>query len=159
MSTHLLVLLAEDNSTDALMVRRAFRKANLNNPIEVVDDGDSAVAYLAGEGPYADRERYPLPVLLLLDLKLPRRSGLEVLEWVRGQPTVRHLPVVVLTSSKENADVTGAYERGANSYLVKPVDPGHLQEMIKALGLYWLVLNHRAELGASGKRGPAEEFK
>ena len=142
---HYTVLLAEDNSTDALMVQRAFKKANLLNPVQVVDDGDKAVAYLAGDGPYADREKYPLPVLLLLDLKLPRRSGLEVLEWLRQQPAIKRLPVVVLTSSKENADINRAYDLGANSYLVKPVDFDPLLEMVKTLGLYWVFMNEKPE--------------
>ncbi len=142
---HFTILLAEDNSTDALMIRRAFRKANLLNPIQVVDDGDKAVAYLSGQGPYADREKCPFPVLLLLDLKLPRRSGLEVLEWLRQQKSLKRLPVVVLTSSKESSDVNRAYDLGANSYLVKPVDFDPLLEMVKALGLYWLVMNEKPE--------------
>ena len=142
---HLPILLVEDNSTDALMIRRAFRKANLANPLQVVDDGDKAVAYLSGQGPYADREKYPLPVLLLLDLKLPRRSGLEVLEWLRQQEGLKRLPVVVLTSSKESSDVNRAYDLGANSYLVKPVDFDPLREMVKTLGLYWVVMNQKPE--------------
>ena len=142
---HYTVLLAEDNSTDALMVQRAFKKANLLNPVQVVDDGDKAVAYLAGDGPYADREKYPLPVLLLLDLKLPRRSGLEVLEWLKQQPAIKRLPVVVLTSSKENADINRAYDLGANSYLVKPLDFDPLLELVKTLGLYWVVMNEKPE--------------
>ncbi len=139
------ILLVEDNSTDVLMVRRAFRKANLLHPLQVVDDGDKAVAYLGGQGPYADRGQYPLPVLLLLDLKLPRRSGLEVLGWLRQQEGLRRLPVVVLTSSKESSDVNRAYDLGANSYLVKPVDFDPLLEMVKALGLYWMLLNEKPD--------------
>jgi CheY-like chemotaxis protein len=142
---HYTVLLVEDNSTDALMVQRAFKKANLLNPVRVLDDGDKAVAYLSGQAPYADREQCPFPVLLLLDLKLPRRSGLEVLEWLRQQPAIKRLPVVVLTSSKENSDVNQAYDLGANSYLVKPVDFDGLLEMVKTLGLYWVVMNEKPE--------------
>ena len=142
---HQTILLAEDNSTDALMVQRAFKKAHLMNPVQVVDDGDKAVAYLGGQGVYADREKYPLPVLLLLDLKLPRRSGLEVLEWLRQQEGLKRLPVIVLTSSKESADVNRAYDLGANSYLVKPVDFDLLLEMVKTLGLYWVVMNQKPE--------------
>lgn len=142
---HYTVLLAEDNSTDALMVQRAFKKANLLNPVQVVDDGDKAVAYLSGQGSYADRDRHASPVLLLLDLKLPRRSGLEVLEWLRQQPGLKRLPVVVLTSSKEHSDVNRAYDLGANSYLVKPVDFDPLLEMVKTLGLYWVVMNEKPE--------------
>ena len=115
------------------------------NPVQVVDDGDKAVAYLSGQGPYADWDQYPLPVLLLLDLKLPRRSGLEILEWLCRQEGLKRLPVVVLTSSKESADVNRAYDLGANSYLVKPVDFDPLLEMVKTLGLYWVVMNEKPE--------------
>jgi len=145
--TDRLILLAEDNSTDALMVRRAFTKAGVRGTLDVVEDGDRAVDYLSGRGPFADRARHPLPVLLLLDLKLPRRSGLEVLGWVRQQPGLKRLPVVVLTSSEENADINTAYDLGANSYLVKPVDCDALLNLVKGLGLYWLVLNEDPELG------------
>src|SRR5581483_1794343 len=102
--------------------RRAFAKANVPNPLIIVGDGDAAIAYLAGVDGYADRTRFPLPALVLLDLKLPRRSGLEVLEWIRKQPGVRRIPVVVLTSSRQRPDVDCAYDLGANSYLVKPVE-------------------------------------
>ena len=141
-----LVLLAEDNSTDALMVRRAFAKASVQGALGVVEDGDKAVAYLSGHGEFADRARHPLPVLLLLDLKLPRRSGLEVLEWLRRQPGLKRLPVVVLTSSEESTDINAAYDLGANSYLVKPVDFDGLLGIIKGLGMYWLVLNENPEI-------------
>lgn len=139
------VLLAEDNSTDALMVQRAFKKAKLTTPVQVVEDGDKAVAYLGGHGPYADREKHPLPVLLLLDLKLPRRSGMEVLQWLRQQPVLKRLPVIVLTSSQDSTDVNRAYDLGANSYLVKPAGFNPLLEMMKTLGLYWLVMNEKPE--------------
>jgi CheY-like chemotaxis protein len=142
------VLVVEDDSTDVLLIERAFRKAHVAAAMQVVGDGDKAIAYLGGDGPYTDRARYPLPVLVLLDLKLPRRSGLEVLRWLRGQPGVRRLPVVVLTSSRQRSDVNRAYEHGANSYLVKPVDFDPLLDMIRALNLYWLVHNERADADA-----------
>ena len=142
------ILLVEDDPNDVLLIRRAFAKANLANPLQVVGDGDAAVAYLAGVSPYAAREQYPLPVLVLLDLKLPRRSGLEVLQWVRQQPGLRRLPVVVLTSSRENADVNRAYDLGINSYLVKPVEFDDLLAMVRTLGAYWLILNERPEVEA-----------
>lgn len=140
------ILLVEDNSIDVLLVQRAFRKANLANPFLVLKNGDEAVDYLAGKTPYEDRERYPLPTLMLLDLKLPRRSGLEVLVWLRQQPHLKRLPVVILTSSKETVDINRAYELGANSYLVKPVAFDDLVEMVKALNLYWMVLSERPEI-------------
>ena len=139
------VLVVEDDPNDVLLIERAFRKAQVGAALQVVGDGDKAVAYLGGQGPYADRGRHPLPVLVLLDLKLPRRSGLEVLGWLRGRDGLRRLPVVILTSSKEGSDVNRAYDLGANSYLVKPVAFDPLREMIKALGLYWLFLNERPE--------------
>ncbi|MBE9104651.1 response regulator, partial [Nostoc cf. edaphicum LEGE 07299] len=97
------ILLVEDNHKDVLLLQRALRKANIVNPVQVVNDGDAAVLYLSGEEPYGDRTRYPLPVLILLDLKLPRRSGAEVLMWLRQQPELKRLPVVVFTSSREYA--------------------------------------------------------
>jgi CheY-like chemotaxis protein len=135
------VLLVEDNEDDVLFVRRAFRRAKLSNPLSVAEDGDTAVAYLSGEGEHADRNRHPLPTLILLDIKLPRRSGLEVLEWLRAQPGLRRIPVVVLTSSRESADVDRAFDLGANGYLVKPVDFDGLIEMVKTIGVYWMVMS------------------
>ena len=143
---HNTVLLVEDNEDDVLLIRRAFRKAKLLNPLQVVGDGDAAVAYLGGDGPYADRAAYPLPLLVLLDLKLPRRGGLDVFAWLRRQPVLRRTPVVVLTSSAEREDVTRAYELGANSYLVKPVAFDALLEMVRTLNMYWMILNKTPEL-------------
>ena len=140
------LLLVEDDSNDVLLIQRAFQKASMANPLQVVTDGEEAVAYLSGEGHYGDRQKHPLPMLVLLDLKLPRKSGLEVLEWLRGQPGLKRLPVVVLTSSKESGDVNRAYDLGANSYLVKPVGFDSLVGMVKSLGLYWLMLNKAPEI-------------
>ena len=141
------VLLVEDDPNDVLLVQRAFRRANLAHVIQTVEDGEEAVAYLSGKSPYADRDRYTLPTLMLLDLKLPRKSGLEVLHWLRQQEGLKRLPVVVLTSSRETADVNRAYDLGANSYLVKPVAFESLLEMVKALNLYWMILSERPEVG------------
>jgi CheY-like chemotaxis protein len=135
------ILLIEDDPNDQVLIRRAFAKAKLMNPLHMVDDGDAAVDYLAGDGQYADRQLHPLPTLILLDLKLPRRSGLEVLEWLRAQPGCRRIPVVVLTSSEDSADIARAYDLGANSYLVKPVDFDGLLELLRTVGLYWMVMN------------------
>jgi CheY-like chemotaxis protein len=137
------VLLVEDDDNDVLFVQRAFRNAGILNPLQIVRHGDEAVEYLGGSGAFADREQHPLPVFLLLDLKLPRRSGLEVLEWLKEQPGLQRIPVVVLTSSRKDADVNRAYELGANSYLVKPVSFEGLIDLVKSLQLYWLVLNER----------------
>lgn len=105
MSSEDTILLVEDNPKDVLLMRRAVKKAEIANPLQVVNDGDEAVLYLSGQAPYNDRTRYPLPVLILLDLKLPRPSGAEVLMWLRQQPVLKRLPVVVLTASREYMDV------------------------------------------------------
>lgn len=135
------VLLVEDDLNDVLLVKRAFGKAGVGAPIRVVNDGQAAMDYLAGRGGYADRTTHPLPSLVLLDLKLPRKSGHEVLEWLRAQPALNRVPVVVLTSSRESIDVNRAYDLGANSYLVKPVAFADLLKMAHTLDLYWLQLN------------------
>jgi CheY-like chemotaxis protein len=142
------VLIVEDNPNDVLLIRRAFAKANIGNPLHFVGDGDAAVRYLAGENEYEDRTEYPLPGVMLLDLKLPRRSGFEVLEWMRARPLLPRLPVVVLTSSKQSQDVNRAYEMGANSYLVKPVEFDDLQEMLSTVHIYWLNLNINPSLSS-----------
>lgn len=135
------VLLVEDDSNDILLIQRAFRQANLTNPMRIVEDGDQAVEYLSGQGDYSDRDKYPLPAIILLDLKLPRRSGLEVLEWIRQQPIVKRIPVVVLTCSRESADIDLAYDLGVNSYLVKPVRFQSLMGMVETIDTYWMRLN------------------
>lgn len=141
----LSVLVVEDDSTDVLMIRRAFKKAQITAPLQIVDNGDSAVDYLLGRPPYDDRAACPLPAVILLDLKLPRRSGLEILDWLRQQPGLRRIPVVMLTSSMESADVRKAYDLGCNSYLVKPVSFEGLLAAVKALGVYWLLYNRRPD--------------
>jgi CheY-like chemotaxis protein len=146
-----LVLLVEDNATDVVLIKRAFDQAKMANPIHVISDGDTAVAYLNGDGVYADRTTHPLPILILLDLKLPRRSGLEVLEWLKTQPdSLRRIPVVMLTSSEQPSDVDAAYDNGVNSYLVKPVEYDSLFKMLKAVNLYWMMLNERPRLHDAG---------
>ena len=134
------LLLAEDDENDVFFVERAFKQAQISNPLHRVKDGEEAMAYLRGDGEYANRERFPIPNLILLDLKMPRKNGFEVIGWLRQQPGLRRLPVIVLTSSKEDPDVNRAYELGANTYLVKPVKFEGLVEMMKALNLYWLIL-------------------
>ncbi|BAZ52211.1 response regulator [Nostoc sp. NIES-4103] len=137
------ILLAEDDSNQVLLIRRALRKANLTQILQVVNDGEAAIAYLCGEGNYADRKSYPLPILVLLDLKMPRKSGFEVLEWLKQQPELKRLPVIVLTTSTEMHDIQKAYDLGVNSYLVKPVAFNDLTAMIKLLEAYWINLNQR----------------
>ena len=135
------VLLVEDEPNDILLTRRAFKKAQLQCDLQIVSDGDSAVDYLAGQNQFADRNKHPLPTLMLLDLKLPRRSGHEILEWVRNQPGLKRLPVVVLTSSKESDDLRKAYDLGANSYLLKPVDFDEFLSVVHQVSGYWLRTN------------------
>lgn len=135
------ILLAEDDPGDVFRIERAFRKACSTVSLEIVSDGEQAIHYLSGQAPYQDRERHPLPALVLLDLKLPRHSGFEVLTWLRQTPHLKHLPVVVLTSSDQQADIDRAYGLGANSYLTKPPNPNTLLEMVQTLGLYWLMFN------------------
>jgi CheY-like chemotaxis protein len=118
----------------------------------VASHGEEALDYLAGGGDFADRELHPFPALMLLDLQLPRRSGHEVLEWLRSRHELRRLPVVVLTSSREPKDINRAYELGANSYHVKPVSFDALLEMVRVLERYWMALAERPE--APGARGP-----
>lgn len=143
------ILLAEDNSDSVLLIQRAFRRANIPHPIQVVPDGESVILYLTGSDRYADRELYPFPSLLLLDLKIPIKSGHEVLEWLRQQPHLKRLPVVILTSSKEMSDINRAYDLGANSYLVKPVGFDNLLETIKTLHHYWNSSNQAPTVLAS----------
>jgi CheY-like chemotaxis protein len=145
MSISHTILLVEDNRNDILLMQRAFRKANIITPLQVVEDGDGAVQYLLGERQYADRSLYPLPAVILLDLKLPRLSGFEVLEWRQQQPELRRLPVVVLTSSGEMSDVHRAYDLGANSYLVKPPTSVALEVMMQSVNSYWLAYNHKPQ--------------
>ena len=140
------ILLVEDNPTDVLLIKRALAKTRVANPIQVVEDGDAAVAYLAGQSVYADRAQYPLPILIMLDLKLPKRSGLEVLAWLRGQDSLRRIPVVMLTSSNGAGDVNAAYDEGVNSYLVKPVEFDGLVDMFRAVNFYWLMMNTKPDL-------------
>jgi CheY-like chemotaxis protein len=139
------ILLAEDEPNDVLLIQRAFQKAQLLNPIHVVSDGQEAIHYLRGDSHYADRGRFPLPTLVLLDLKMPRLGGFDVIAWVRQQPGLKRLPLVVLTSSKDGPDINRAYELGANTYLVKPVEFDGLVEMMKNLSLYWFVMAEKPD--------------
>jgi CheY-like chemotaxis protein len=143
------ILLTEDNPDSVLLIQRAFRRANIPHPIQVVQDGESVILYLTGRDRYADRELYPFPSLLLLDLKIPIKSGHEVLEWLRQQPHLKRLPVVILTSSREMSDINRAYDLGANSYLVKPVGFDNLLETIKTLHQYWNSFNQAPTMLAS----------
>ncbi len=139
--TDLPILLVEDDSNDVFFFERAIKKAGITAPVRRVGDGQEAVSYLSGEGVFADRTAYPFPVLMVLDLNLPQRHGLEVLRWLRQNKSCRTLLVVVLTSSRSEIDIHEAYELGANSYLVKPSDPAELMPMVELLKAYWLSRN------------------
>lgn len=141
-----VVLIAEDSENDLLMLRRAFRQASITAPMQYVQDGEQAIAYLKGDGRFSRRDEFPLPDVLLLDLKMPRKNGFDVLEWVRTQPSLRHLRVVVLTTSEELRDVNRAYALGAASFLTKPVNFVEFKDTIQAMYNYWMALNRRPEL-------------
>jgi two-component system response regulator len=135
-----IILLVEDNPDDLDLTLRAFRKANISNEVVVARDGVEALDYLFGTGAHAGK-RPELPQVVLLDLKLPRVDGLEVLQRIRSDPRTRFLPVVVLTSSREEQDLVRSYELGVSSYVRKPVDFMQFMDAARQLGLYWLVLN------------------
>jgi len=136
-----IILLVEDNPDDEALTLRAFKKSNLRNEVVVARDGVEALDFLFATGAYADRDVNLLPQLILLDLKLPKIEGLEVLRQIRADERTKLLPVVVLTSSKEQEDLIRSYSLGANSYIRKPVDFTRFVEAVQQLGLYWLVLN------------------
>jgi two-component system response regulator len=138
---HKMILLVEDNPDDEALTLRALNKSKIANKIVVARDGAEALDYLFCTGAYADRDPLDLPQVTLLDLKLPKVDGLEVLRRIRSEPHTRMLPVVILTSSKEEQDMVNAYSSGANSYVRKPVDFNQFVDAIGQLGLYWLVLN------------------
>ena len=136
-----IILLVEDNPDDELLAIRALKKNNIMNEVVVARDGAEALDYLFGAGAYAGRDMSVMPQIILLDLKLPKIEGLEVLRHLRNDERTKLLPVVVLTSSKEERDLTESYSLGANSYIRKPVNFAQFTEAIRQLGLYWLVLN------------------
>lgn len=135
------ILLVEDNRDDEEFTVRAFKKSRVKNELIVTRDGAEALDYLFCTGQYADRDPQHLPQLVLLDLKLPKIDGHEVLRRIRADPRTALLPVIILTSSKEESDLVKGYSSGANSYIVKPVDTEQFSACIQQLGLYWLVLN------------------
>lgn len=151
---HKTILVVEDNGSDAFLIKRAFDRTNLGSSLQFVNDASRAKDYLLGAGTYADRSRFPLPVVMLLDLKLPGESGFELLAWLRQQQGLKRLPVVILTSSSETADINRAFEEGANSYLVKISDPGDFLHVTRAVEQYWTTLNYQPELN-SADRGAA----
>jgi len=141
-----LILLVEDNPDDIVLTQRALKKQNIANEVVVARDGVEALEFLSGTGAFAGRDTTIMPLLVLLDLKLPKTSGLEVLRAIRGHSRTRLLPVVVLTTSDEEKDLIDCYSSGCNSYIHKPVDFTRFVEAVRALGHYWLVLNAPAPI-------------
>lgn len=146
-----VILYAEDEEFDVLFLKHAFAEAGIANLLRVVANGRQAIDYLAGRGAYADRQKYPLPGVVLLDLNLPYQTGFEVLNWIRQQPGLSSLVVLVYTSSDQPQDIEQAYACHANGYLLKPSDPDQLCAMVKALKEYWLVHNLPPSCCADGQ--------
>lgn len=132
------ILLVEDNEDDVFFMQRAARACGIQNPLQIVCDGQAAIDYLGGHGPYADRREYPLPFLVFLDLKMPHVGGLDVLAWIRGRGELQTMLVIILTTSKEDSDVQRAYRLGVNSFLVKPPNFEQLTDLINRVKIYWL---------------------
>jgi two-component system, response regulator len=144
-----VILLVEDNADDAALTLRAFKRSHLMNPLAVVRDGIEALDFMFARGAYADRASEPPPTLVILDLKLPKLDGLGVLRAMRADDRTKYLPVVILTSSKEEQDLISGYALGANSYVRKPVDFNEFLEAVKVLGIYWLMLNQVPQQGTT----------
>ena len=141
------ILYVEDDENDVFLMDHAWKKAGVLNPLKTVSDGEQAVQYLSGKGKYANRDEYPLPMLVMLDLKLPKLHGLDVLKWIREQPAIQILPVIILSSSSQPQDIRTAYARGANSYLIKPPHVDGLMELVASLKDYWLDRNEMPPAG------------
>ena len=131
------ILIAEDDPNDVMLLELAIRKNGITNPVKVVRDGEEAIEYLEGKGQYKDRERFPFPSVIISDVKMPRRNGLEVVEWVRRHPTCSIIPIVMLSGSRIQNDVLSAYRLGANSYFTKPSTLHELSELLKLSFEYW----------------------
>lgn len=143
-----MIVIVEDNPDDEALMLRAFKQHKLANEIVVLRDGVQALEYLLGTGAYEGRDTAVMPQMVLLDLKLPKLNGLDVLKRLRADPRTKILPIIVLTTSKEESDMIASYNLGANSYVTKPVDFMKFVESVKQLGLYWLVLNQTPERNA-----------
>jgi CheY-like chemotaxis protein len=139
------ILQVEDEDADIDLIRFAFQKSGIDGMLKAVTDGDMAISYLSGAGPHADRKKYPLPCVILLDLKLPKLSGLEVLAWLRQQPTLKHIVVVILSSSAEPHDLERAYALGANSFVQKPAGLQITIELVQTFKAWWLGFNRFAD--------------
>ena len=149
MEIHPTILLVEDDEDDVLLIRRAFQKARLLNPLQVVRDGEEALEYLAGKGRYHDRRLYPLPFLLLLDLHMPKLNGFDVLSWIRQRPELRRMKVAVLTSSSNEHDFSKAMDLGAHSYFVKPGSLEEFVHLMLRLQGHWILVDSEESLDQS----------
>jgi CheY-like chemotaxis protein len=149
-----VILVAEDDENHVFFIQRAFERASLLNPVHFVPDGEQAIAYLAGEGKYANRDEFPLPSLLLLDLKMPNKDGFDVLEWVRQHPTLSALRIIVLTTSGATKDINRAYKLGANSFLTKPMNFTDLVQLTRWVKGYWLHFSSEPEIEREPKQKP-----
>jgi two-component system, response regulator len=145
MTKEIEILLVEDNSSDAEMTIEALKKNNLSNRLLHLKDGAAALDYIFAEGKFAGRQVEDTPRVILLDLKMPKVNGIEVLQKIRGDERTKRIPVVVLTSSNEDPDIRICYDLGANSYVVKPVEFDKFQKAISSLGLYWLIVNEQSQ--------------
>ena len=152
-----IILLAEDLEDDIILIQRAFTKANVSYPLVVVRTGDEAISYLAGEGPFSERQRHPLPILFLLDLKLPLKDGFEILRWRQTRPELKDLPIIVLTLSNRIRDVNEAYTLGAYSFLIKTIDFQDTAAFARSLSDYLSTSNKNAEPNAPPAAWPAKE--
>src|SRR6266850_4826426 len=141
-----LILLVEDQEDDVVLIRKAFERAGSPNPLHVVRDGEDGVAYLSGSGKYANRAEYPLPWLVLLDIKMPGMDGFQLLQWIRQQPGFKNLIVIMLTSSDAIRDVNKAYACGANSFMVKPLEFENAVEVSRLIKQYWMQYNRFPEV-------------
>jgi CheY-like chemotaxis protein len=138
MENQYTILLVEDDLNDIFLVKRAFKMARIQNPLQIVTDGEEAIHYLSGQGKYADRAAFPLPKLIVMDLKMPRLTGFEVLKWVKGDnKPLRCIPIVIVSSSDNPEDVNRAYGLGANAYMVKPVQLRAVEHLFESITHYW----------------------
>lgn len=144
------ILLVDDSEDNLFLLRAAFEMAKCPHPLQEVHNGEEAIAYLKGEGAYGDRSKFPLPTVMLLDLNMPRKSGFEVLAWVRAQPGLKRLAIIILTASMRREDVERAFDLGATSFLVKPGSLDTLAAMLRCLG-DWIQINQFPPLDAAGK--------
>jgi CheY-like chemotaxis protein len=151
MDPNFTVLLVEDDLNDIFLVKRAFKIAQIPTPLQVVTDGMEAIAYLKGEGKYGDRRAHPLPHLIVMDISMPRKSGFEVLEWVKENPKrpLRRIPIVIVSSSDRPEDINRAYELGANAYMVKPVNFRAVEHLFSSITHYWGLECAKPELQAA----------